>query len=103
TGELTVVNGGTIAGGQAASGEQANAVTFAGDNNRLELRSGYGFVGDVVAGGGTGNVLALGGAVDAGFDLSQIGAGALFQDFTSFEKTGISTWTLTGVTTFAGL
>ncbi|QDZ13105.1 autotransporter outer membrane beta-barrel domain-containing protein [Devosia ginsengisoli] len=102
TGGITIVNGGVINGGLADSGNQAEAVIFGGNDNRLELLSGYSFVGNVVAGGGTGNVLALGGAVNAGFDLSQIGAAALFQGFTEFEKAGTGTWTLTGTSAFTG-
>ncbi|MCR6670401.1 autotransporter domain-containing protein [Devosia ginsengisoli] len=102
TGGITVINGGVVAGGLSGDGIRANAITFGGDGNRLELLGGFSFTGDVVAGGGSNNVLALGGTANAGFDLAQIGAAAQFQDFTDFEKTGAGTWTLTGSSAFTG-
>jgi len=94
---LTVINSGSIAGGNGFSG-QANAITFTGGANRLELLAGSTITGNVVASGAN-NVLALGGASAGSFDASQIGALAQYQGFNAFEKTGASTWTLTGTTT----
>jgi fibronectin-binding autotransporter adhesin len=44
-------------------------------------------------------ILSLGGDTNASFDVSQIGAGAKYDGFGFFGKTGNSTWTLTGTTT----
>ena len=91
----SVTNSGTITGGTAA-------INFWGDDNRLELWAGSAIIGNVVfTGGGTNNTLALGGAADSSFDVSQIGAAAQYQGFDRFEKTGSSTWTLSGTSTEA--
>ena len=45
------------------------------------------------------DTLALGGSADTSFDVSTIGAGARYQNFGVFQKTGTSTWTLTSTTT----
>ncbi|WP_245892993.1 autotransporter-associated beta strand repeat-containing protein [Devosia naphthalenivorans] len=94
--DLHVINSGMISGGLAGDGAtRANAVAFTSGSNRLELQAGSTIIGNVVAGGGN-NVLALGGAVDATFDVSGMGTGLQYQGFTDFEKTGASTWTLEG-------
>ena len=95
---LTIVNAGTISGG-LGDGTRANAVTFTGGSNVLELQSGYIVNGNAVDQTNNGT-FRLGGAVDAMFDISSLGT--QYQGFSIFEKTGISTWTLTGVSTFAG-
>ena len=88
----SVVNAGSISGGLGGDGvTRGNAVAIAGNNNTLELQSGYGFTGNAVA-TGTGNAFALGGSTDAAFDTSAIGN--QYQGFTDFRKTGASTWTL---------
>ncbi|UCJ18384.1 autotransporter domain-containing protein [Pseudomonas sp. MM211] len=85
---------GLISGGLSATdGRYAESVRLLGNNNRLELHAGYSFQGNV-ASTGTGNALVLGGTSQASFDLGSIGTQLL--NFTSFEKTGSSTWTLTG-------
>ena len=97
---LNVINSGTIGGGLSGDGlTRANAITFSGGNNIVELQSGYGFVGNVV--GSSGDTLKLGGTTNASFDVSQIGPAAVFQGFSLFEKTGSSTWTLSGTTAAA--
>ncbi|RFB78184.1 autotransporter outer membrane beta-barrel domain-containing protein [Methylovirgula sp. 4M-Z18] len=90
---LTITNSGTVSGGS-----QAAAVEFTGGTNSLTLGAGYSFTGKVVAVAGGSDVLALGGDTtpSASFDLSQIGPSGEFQNFASFQKTGNSTWTLTG-------
>lgn len=100
TGAISIVNSGTIAGGLSGDGAvRANAISLAGSNNRLELWSSSTITGDVVvSGGGANNVLALGGATNGTFNASQIGAGQQYRGFTGFDKTGSSTWTLTGTT-----
>ena len=91
--------GGTASGGGTA-GAAGNAVTFVGNNNTLELRSGYSFTNNVVATAATNTTLRLGGTADASFDAGRIKAAAgetdAFAGFSAFEKTGASTWTLTG-------
>lgn len=94
---LSIINSGIIAGGMNSAGTiQANAIQMSGSNNRLELRHGSQIDGNVVVSGGSNNTLALGGADSDSFDLSQIGAAAQYRGFDTFEKTGASTWTLTG-------
>ena len=44
----------------------------------------------------TADTLRLGGTSNASFDVAQIGASAQYQGFGNFQKTGSSTWTLTG-------
>lgn len=96
--DLSIVVAGTIEGGMDGDNlERANAITFAGGTNRLELLSGYVVTGLVDADDGTADdVLALGGSADGTFDVSAIGAQYL--GFSGFEKTGTGTWTLTGTT-----
>ena len=70
---LTIVNSGTISGG--LSGDRltrANAITFTGGVNILELQVGSSFVGDVVA-ASTADTLRLGGSANASFNLFTIG------------------------------
>jgi uncharacterized protein with beta-barrel porin domain len=96
---LTVINSGTISGGLAGDGvTRANAITFTGGTNILELQAGYSFIGNVVDQTSSGT-LRLGGATNSSFDVSAIGASAQFRGFSSFIKNGTSTWTLSGTTT----
>ena len=94
---LTVINNGTISGGFAngGAGARANAITFTGDTNVLELRAGSTINGNVVA-FSTADTLRLGGATNSTFDLSDVGAAAQYRGFGTLEKTGTSTWTLSG-------
>lgn len=103
-GGVTIANSGTISGG-FSSGIRANAVELGGGANRLTLQAGSTLLGNVVSTSGTtlgGDVLALGGdTTDASttFNVGQVGAvGAAvqYQGFNRYEKTGASTWTLTG-------
>jgi outer membrane autotransporter protein len=96
---LTIINSGTISGGLGGDGvTRANPITFTGGTNTLELRAGSSITGNVVA-FSTSDTLALGGSANSSFDVSQIGASAQYQGFGVFQKTGTSTWTLTGTTT----
>jgi uncharacterized protein with beta-barrel porin domain len=91
---LLIVNSGTISGAPATDGSGRQiAIQLGFGTNVLELQAGYKIIGDVTGFGGT-NTLRLGGATDATFDLSSIST--QFQVFRTFEKTGTSTWTLTG-------
>lgn len=97
---IDLVNSGTIRAGAG----QADAIAFTGTNASsaltLELRAGSVIEGNVVGNGAQPNdILRLGGATNAGFDASAIGAAAQYRNFDQFEKTGGGTWTLTGATT----
>ena len=91
---LTVINSGTIAIG---SGTVVNTVTFTGGTNVLELQAGSTIIGNVIA-FSTADTLALGGSTNATFNTTQIGPGPgeQYRVFGVFQKTGTSTWTLTG-------
>ncbi|RYF13459.1 MAG: autotransporter outer membrane beta-barrel domain-containing protein [Comamonadaceae bacterium] len=93
-----IVNGGVIAGGLSGAGVQADAIRMVGSNNTLELNVGFSIVGNVVASGAA-NALTLGGAGSGSFDVASIGAAAQYRGFSQFNKTGTSTWILTGGTT----
>ena len=97
---LTIINGGTIAGGRSGDNTtRANAITFTGGSNVLELQAGSSITGNVV---GTGSdTFRLGGSTSSSFDVSTLGALAQYQGFSAFVKTGGSTWTLTGTNTAA--
>lgn len=98
---FTLINSGTIRAGAG----QANALQSTGSIARtltLELQAGSVIVGNVVAiAGGSANTFRLGGSTDATFDVSAIGATGQYQNFNLFQKTGASTWTLTGTGTTA--
>ncbi|WP_274423229.1 autotransporter domain-containing protein [Chelativorans sp. YIM 93263] len=101
--DLSVINSGLIAGGTGYSG-QTNAITFTGGTNRLELRDGFDFTGNVVVESGATGTLALGGDDNASFDVSTLTDAPSTEDgwfvgFDAFEKTGASVWTLTNETT----
>ncbi|MBR0966687.1 autotransporter domain-containing protein [Bradyrhizobium diazoefficiens] len=95
---VTLINAGSISGGLASDGvTRANAVSFTGGTNILELRAGSTITGNVV---GTGSdTLALGGAANSAFDVSTIGPSQQYRGFSLLQKTGISTWTVTGTQT----
>ena len=100
-GSSTITTTGSISGGLSADGStRANALTLSDGNNRLTLEHGYSIIGNVVSSSGTssgtGDTLALGGSSNSSFDISQIGSTAQYQGFEFFEKTGTSTWSLTG-------
>lgn len=98
---VAVINAGTItgalAGGAAVGRPRANAITFTGGVNSLELWSTSVITGNVQAFSAADRFL-LGGATDGSFDASSIGDTAQYRGFGSFEKTGASTWVLTGAT-----
>ncbi len=91
---VSIINAGAISGGLNGSGVwRANAITFTGGTNRLELQAGWSITGNVDAFTGS-NTLVLGGANNSSFEASAIGW--QFQGFQFLEKTGPSTWILTG-------
>ncbi|TIN91954.1 MAG: autotransporter outer membrane beta-barrel domain-containing protein [Mesorhizobium sp.] len=93
---ISVVNVGTIRAGTG----QSNAIVFgqtATSRSTLEIRAGSVIEGNVVGSAlGTNDILRLGGTADGSFDVSAIGAAAQYRNFDTFQKTGASTWTLTG-------
>jgi outer membrane autotransporter protein len=91
----TVINAGTI-----TAGTNANAIQFIGGVNSLEIQAGSTINGNVVA-FSTADTLKLGGATGSSFDVAAIGAGAQYQGFGLYQKTGTSTWTLSGTSTEA--
>ncbi|MBR1221278.1 autotransporter domain-containing protein [Bradyrhizobium sp. U87765 SZCCT0131] len=96
--DVTLINSATISGGLASDGvTRANAVTFTGGTNVLELQAGYSFLGNVVDQTGNGR-LQLGGSGTASLDVSQLSPSGQFQGFSGFVKTGSSTWTLNNTT-----
>ncbi|HEY4344399.1 MAG TPA: autotransporter domain-containing protein, partial [Parvibaculum sp.] len=96
--DLTLINDGSITGGLDGDGViRANAITFTGGANTLELWAGSTILGNVV---GTGSdTLALGGASDGSFDISAVDAGEQYQGFSALQKNGTSDWTVTGTQT----
>jgi uncharacterized protein with beta-barrel porin domain len=98
---LTVITSGTIQGGLAGNSvTRANAIAFTGGTNVLELQAGSTITGNVVAFSAA-DTLRLGGANNSSFDVSQIGASAQYRGFGIYQKTGSSTWTLSGTNTAA--
>ncbi|WP_429322850.1 autotransporter outer membrane beta-barrel domain-containing protein [Paraburkholderia sp. GAS448] len=99
---------GGVGGNSGATGTgsvRANAIAFTGGVNSLELRAGStitGTVGNAAGVTGTTNTLIWGGSDSASFDVSSIGQAAQYQDFVSYQKTGSSTWTLTGESSYSG-
>lgn len=99
-GNANIVNAGTITGGRAdgGTGASAAAVLLQGNGNTLTLEAGSQINGAVLSQGS--NTLALGGDQNAPagntFNLSSLSPGGQYQGFTSFAKTGASTWTVTG-------
>lgn len=105
-GNANIINAGTIAGGKAdgGTGPSADAVLLQGNGNTLTLEAGSQITGAVVSQGS--NTLALGGDQNAPngntFDLTSTSSGGQYQGFTNFAKTGSSTWTVNGNSSFAG-
>ena len=97
---VSIVNAGMITGGAGGSAGigQAAAILFTGGVNSLEIQGGSTINGDVIAFSAA-DTLKLGGDTNASFDVSQIGTAAKYQGFGQYDKTGSSTWTLTGTTT----
>jgi uncharacterized protein with beta-barrel porin domain len=113
----TVVNAGTITGGNAPaiallgggssvynSGSinvtgGSIAITFGGSGNTLTLAPGSNISGAVIGAGN--DTFQLGGGGAATFDISRLGP-AQYGGFSTFNKVGDSTWTLTGSSVFTG-
>jgi len=94
TGNASVFNAGTIS---VTSG--FDAIVFSGSGNTLTLAPGSSITGNAV---GTGNdTFQLGGSGAASFDGSLLGP-AQYAGFSTFNKVGDSTWTVTGSSVFTG-
>ncbi|RUX65038.1 autotransporter outer membrane beta-barrel domain-containing protein, partial [Mesorhizobium sp. M7A.F.Ca.US.014.04.1.1] len=102
---LAVLNVGEITGGDSFFG-RANAITFTGGVNTLSLRNGSIITGNVVVESGATGSLMLGDydtlPSTPAFNVSKlvntatVGASDEFGGFTSFNKAGTNTVTLTG-------
>ncbi|MBB5321397.1 autotransporter domain-containing protein [Marinobacter oulmenensis] len=100
-----LITNSALSGGSAGVGgaTQSNAIQINGEGNTVELRDGYTFSGDVVVQSGT-HTLALGGTTTSGsFDVSRLTASeqngdgvTQFVGFSTLEKAGSGTWTLSG-------
>lgn len=98
----SVTVAGSVTGGMDGSNStRASAIDFGGGGNTLTLQNGYAFTGNVTSDGtgAAGDTLALGGTVNGTFALGDLGT--VFQGFRAFEKTGTSTWTVTGTSSFS--
>jgi outer membrane autotransporter protein len=89
-GPSTIFNGGTITG----SGGTAIHFSTGSVGNALTLAPGFAINGNVVGAGS--DIFQLGGTGSDTFNLSNIGATLQYQGFTTFNKIGSSTWTVTG-------
>ncbi|WP_309085978.1 autotransporter outer membrane beta-barrel domain-containing protein, partial [Chelativorans sp.] len=69
-----------------------------GSTNLLELHNGGVITGDVLA-AGSADSFRLGGVEDGTFDVSLIGPSRQYRNFEYLQKTGGSTWTITGQAT----
>ncbi|WP_352883335.1 autotransporter outer membrane beta-barrel domain-containing protein [Mesorhizobium sp. M1396] len=98
---IAIINAGTISGGAVGAGGgtpiAGKAIEFTGGVNSLEIQAGSTITGNVVA-FSSADTFKLGGDTSTSFAVSQIGAGAKYDGFGFYEKTGNSTWTLTGTT-----
>jgi fibronectin-binding autotransporter adhesin len=105
---LRVINSGAIIGGLGSDGvTRSNAIAFTGGTNQFELAAGWSIIGNAVGvtTGGATNALVLSGsdtrATGIGatvFDAAQIAPAGnttlQYQGFSTFTKTGASTWQL---------
>jgi hypothetical protein len=89
----SVFNAGSISGGIAA-------IQFAGSGNTLTLAPGS-VISGIVQGTGA-DIFQLGGSGAASFDIAAIGAAGQYRGFGTFNKISVSTWRLTGTSSFAG-
>ena len=96
---IAIVNAGTITGGAGGAGGGAGgqAIQFTGGVNSLEIWSTSNIAGNVKAFSAA-DTFKLGGSTNGSFDVSQLGPGGKYDGFGLYEKTGSSTWTLTGTT-----
>ncbi|MCB4920861.1 autotransporter-associated beta strand repeat-containing protein [Brucella intermedia] len=104
---LKVVNSGSVRGskggapGRGTAGKDGYAIRFQGGTNILELHAGSDISGIVWANSNGSNTFILGGDTDATFagDMTSgvgVDGSAQYYGFQTNEKTGTSTWSLTG-------
>jgi outer membrane autotransporter protein len=114
---ITIINSGKIIGGLSGNTlTRALPIAFTGGVNVLELQAGSTIAGNVVA-FSRADTLRLGGSTNSSFNVSAItdtittmaccngptpSFDTRYQGFGNFEKTGISTWTLSGGTASTG-
>jgi hypothetical protein len=98
TGIVTSGGSTTLMNFSSITGSGGTAIQFGGANNILTLAPGATITGNVL---GTGSdAFQLGGPGGAAaFDVSKIGPSAQYRGFSTFNKVGLSTWTLTGTST----
>jgi uncharacterized protein with beta-barrel porin domain len=84
----TIFNAGTI------TGNAGNAINFLSNGNTLTIAPTSVIVGNVLA--NSGDTFQLGGTGPGSFDLGTIGPAQQYRGFTTFNKVGSSTWTVTG-------
>ncbi|MGY3454388.1 autotransporter domain-containing protein [Bradyrhizobium sp. USDA 4353] len=97
--DIVVFTSGTISGGLSGDGTtRANAITFTGGRNSIELLAGSTIIGNVVA-ASTLDSVSLSGATNASFDLSSLGT--QYRGFGTLGKSGSSTWTVSGTNSTA--
>ncbi|KRA59857.1 hypothetical protein ASD79_09985 [Caulobacter sp. Root655] len=90
---VTLINSGALRAGAG----QATALQMGTGQLTLELQSGSVIQGNVVASAaGTTDILRLGGAPTATFDVSTVGATGQYRNFNVFQKVGIGAWRLVG-------
>ncbi|HEY2876020.1 MAG TPA: hypothetical protein VGJ56_29155, partial [Reyranella sp.] len=89
TGPSTIFNSGTITSSNFAIFFNSNSV-----GNTLTLDTTSVINGKVLGAGS--DILQLGGTGNRSFNVSDIGANQQYQGFSTFNKIGASTWTLTG-------
>ncbi|MCW2477666.1 autotransporter-associated beta strand repeat-containing protein [Candidatus Symbiopectobacterium sp. NZEC135] len=107
---INIINNNTLQGGFNADGStRVNSIYFTEGINSLELQYNWLFNGNISANSGTTNKFIVGGSTtnltsnttgtqrSTLFDVSQFGN--KFQNFSSFYKTGSSTWRLINTTT----
>ncbi|MEM9030431.1 MAG: autotransporter domain-containing protein [Pseudomonadota bacterium] len=92
SGTLTIVNAGQITGGVQY------AIRDIGGATTLEVHPGSSISG-VVELGGSSDIMRLSGTGTDTFDVSTVGAGLQYRFIETFEKSGTSSWTLTGAST----
>ncbi len=98
SGGLQLTNSGTIRAGLGGATAISVSGGAAADSLTLELQAGSVILGNVLANAtATTDTLRLGGVANDIFDVSAIGP--QYQNFNTYEKTGTSTWALTGTGT----
>nr|WP_247876621.1 autotransporter outer membrane beta-barrel domain-containing protein [Ochrobactrum sp. CM-21-5] len=96
-GTIHVINSGTIAGGSAGNGELTAILMTGAFQLVLEQHAGSVIDGAVKTNASkTDDIFRLGGEENDTFDVSTIGSTKQYRGFDMFEKTGSSTWTITG-------